>query len=269
VIRLALRVRRADADIVLAEVLELAPTGVEETEEGGLVEFAVYGAPGELPALPDLRAAAGTAFVEVQTREIPDDWYDGWKEFHRPLVVGERVRVRPPWEEPAASPDLVDIVIDPGQAFGTGAHHTTRLCLALMLELNPRGALADLGCGSGVLAIAGAKLGWAPVFAVDHEAAAIEAAEANARVNGVDVEVARLDLRTEPPPPAPTVVANLLGPLALGLADSLVELPDRLILSGLLRGEADEVAAAFARRGLAEHDRRTGGEWAALALSST
>jgi len=89
VIRLALRVRRADAELVLAELLELAPNGVEENEDGEVVEFAVYGAPGELPALPALRAAAGEAFVEVETEEIPDDWYDGWKEFHRPIVVGD------------------------------------------------------------------------------------------------------------------------------------------------------------------------------------
>lgn len=267
-IRLALRVRRADADIVLAELLELAPGGVEETEEGELVEFAVYGAPGELPALPDVRAAAGDAFVDVRSREIPDDWYDGWKEFHRPVVVGERLRVRPPWEEAAACSELIDIVIDPGQAFGTGGHHTTRLCLALMLGLEPGGALVDLGCGSGVLAIAAAKLGWTPVLAVDYEGSAVEAAEVNARVNAVDLDVMRLDLRSEPPPPAPTVVANLLAPLLLELADSLVELPDRLIIGGLLAEEADEVAAAFGGRGLAERERRTGGEWAALDLSS-
>jgi len=268
VIRLALRVRRPDADIVLAELLELVPNGVEEADEGELVEFAVYGAPGELPALPALRAAAGGALVEVRTTEIPDDWYDGWKEFHRPLVVGERLRVRPPWEAPADSAELIDIVIDPGQAFGTGGHHTTRLCLALMLGLEPRGALADLGCGSGVLAIAGAKLGWAPVLAVDHEGPAIEAAKANARENGVDVEVTRLDLRTDPPPAAATVVANLLAPLLLELSGTLVAVPDSLIVGGLLLAEADDIAAAFAKRGLVERDRRTGGEWAALALQS-
>ncbi len=267
-IRLALRVRRADADIVLAELLELAPGGVEETDEGELVEFAVYGAPGELPALPDLRAAAGAAFVDVRSREIPDDWYDGWKQFHRPIVVGERLRVRPPWEEPADAAHLIDIVIDPGQAFGTGGHHTTRLCLELMLGVEPRGALADLGCGSGVLAIAGAELGWAPVHAVDHEAPAVAAAQANAAANGVDVQVARLDLRTAPPPRAATVVANLLAPLLLGLADSLLELPETLIVGGLLLAEADPIAAAFAQRGMVERDRRTGGDWAALTLSS-
>jgi ribosomal protein L11 methyltransferase len=267
VIRLALRVRRADAEIVLAELLELAPGGVEETEDGEAIEFALYGAAGELPALPDLRAAAGDAFVDVSAREIPDDWYDGWRRFHRPVLVAERVRVRPPWSKPELSPGLIDIVIEPGQAFGTGAHHTTRLCLELMLGLEPAGALADLGCGSGVLAIAAAKLGWAPVLAVDHETAAVEAAQANARANGVAVDVTRLDLRSAAPPPAGTVVANLLGPLLLGLADSLAEPPERFIAGGLLHAEADGVAAAFAARGLGEQERRAAGDWTALMLA--
>ena len=267
-IRLALRVRRADAELVLAELLELAPNGVEETEDGGVVEFAVYGAPGELPALPALRAAAGAAFVEVETEEIPDDWYDGWKEFHRPIVVGDRLRVRPPWE-PDAAGDLVDVVIDPGMAFGTGAHPTTRMCLDLILELDPGGPFADLGCGSAVLAIAAAKLGWDPVVALDHEAAAVEAATANAAANGAAIEARRWDLRRDGLPAAPTIAANLLRPLLLELARRLDAPPVWLVAGGLLVEQADEVAADFAARGLLERSRRTEGEWAALLLGSS
>jgi ribosomal protein L11 methyltransferase len=265
VIRLALRVRRADAELVLAELLELAPNGVEETEEGDVVEFAVYGAPGELPALPALRAAAGEAFVEVETEEIPDDWYDGWREFHRPVVVSERLRVRPPWEA-AVDDALIDVVIDPGMAFGTGAHPTTRMCLDLMLELAPGGPFADLGCGSAVLGIAAAKLGWAPVVALDHEAAAVEAAAANAAANHVAIEARRWDLRRDAVPAAPTVVANLLRPLLLELARRLDAPPEHLVAGGLLTDQADEVAAAFAAAGLVEADRRGDGEWCALLL---
>ena len=267
-IRLALRVRRADAELVLAELLELAPNGVEETEAGEVVEFAVYGAPGELPALPALRAAAGEAFVEVGTEEIPDDWYDGWREFHRPIVVGDRVRVRPPWEA-AADDEKVDVVIDPGVAFGTGAHPTTRMCLDLMLELDPGGPFADLGCGSAVLAIAAAKLGWGPVLALDHEAAAVEAAAANAAANGTAIEARRWDLRRDDVPAAPTVAANLLRPLLLELARRLDRLPAHLVAGGLLVEQVDEVAAAFAARGLVQRARRTEREWAALLLGGT
>jgi ribosomal protein L11 methyltransferase len=268
VIRLALRVRRADADLVLAELLELAPNGVEESQDGEVVEFAVYGAPGELPALPDLRAAAGEAFVEVRTEEIPDDWYDGWREFHRPVVVGDRLRVRPPWEPPAEDPSaLVDVAIDPGMAFGTGAHASTRMCLELMLDLQPGGPFLDVGCGSGVLAVAAARLGWAPVVALDHESAAVEAARSNANANGVAVEARRWDLRRDPLPSAPTTAANLLRPLLLELADRLQAPPAQLVIGGLLTGEADEVSAAFRVRGMRERGRREEGEWAAVLLA--
>jgi ribosomal protein L11 methyltransferase len=267
VIRLALRVRPDRAELVLAELLDLAPNGVEESEEGGMVEFAVYGAPGELPELPALRAAAGDALCEVVTERLPDDWHDGWKRFHRPVVIGERLHVRPPWAPPSQDPRLEDVVIDPGQAFGTGSHATTRMCLELMLELEPQGAFADLGCGSGVLAIAAARLGWAPVVAVDHEQAAVESARVNAQRNRVDVAVRRIDLRSEAPPVAPTVVANLLRPLLLGLADRIEPGVQHLVAGGLLREEADEVAGALSAGGLHERARRQQGEWAALRLS--
>src|SRR5947209_1689823 len=198
-IRLAVRVRREDAEVALADLLELAPTGVEEVDlpDAGLVEYAVYGAPGELPELPDLRAAAGAALVDVRTSEV-----------------------------------------------------------------------VDAGCGSGVLAIAAAKLGWRPVIALDHDPAAVEATRANAVANGVETEARRWDLRRERLPEAPVVLANLVRPLLLALAERMAPpLPRALVASGLLAHEADEVAAAFAlRHGLREHDRREGDGWAAVLL---
>ena len=270
-IRLAVRVARADAEAVLAELLALAPGGLEEREAGeDVVEYVLYGAPGELPDLGEVRAAAGDALVEVTTSEIPDDWSERWKAFHRPVDVAwrfRRLRVRPPWEPPLDG-DGVDLVIDPGQAFGTGAHHTTRLCLELLLELEPAGALADWGCGTGVLAIAAARLGWDPVVACDWEAASVEATRENAAVNGAPgIAVTRVDLRREAGPWAPTVLANLVRPLLLEVAAGMTRPPERMILSGLLREEATEVAAAFARHGLRERDRRHGGEWAAVLLA--
>jgi ribosomal protein L11 methyltransferase len=269
VIRLAVRVRREDADVVLAELLELAPSGVEEADLGGdIVEYAVYGAPGEVPDLPDLQAAAGGALVEVVTTEVADDWAERWRAFHRPIEVAGRLYVRPPWEP--ARDGLLDLVIDPGQAFGTGAHHTTRLCLELLAEEDRRdGAVTDLGCGSGVLAIAAAKLGFGPVSGVDHELESVRATRENAEANGVHVDAARFDLiRGGPAPTAPLVLANLLRPLLLCVARAGFDgpAPDTLIASGLLAHEAGEVAAAFARHGLREADRRHGGEWAALLL---
>jgi ribosomal protein L11 methyltransferase len=269
VIRLALRVRRADAELVLAELLELAPSGVEEVDRGDEVEYAVYGASGELPELPELEAAAGGALVAVETSDVAEDWPERWREFHRPVLVSGRLRVRPPWEPPLERPGAIDLEIEPGRAFGTGAHATTRLCLELLLELEPTGALVDLGCGSGVLAIAAARLGFDPVLAVDHERAALEATAANARVNGVAVEARRLDLRRQPPPVAPTVTANLAGPLLRELAPRLPgSAPRHLVASGVLVSEVDGVVAAFAARGRREGDRRLEGDWAAVRLDT-
>jgi ribosomal protein L11 methyltransferase len=276
-IRLALRVARADAEIALAELLEVAPAGVEEVDHGDTIEYAVYGAPGELPALPALRAAAGAALVEVTTTQIADDWSSRWRDFHRAVTVGDRLHVRPPWADPwVAGPDggpdhgVEDIVIDPNQAFGTGAHATTRLCLEALLALEPVGPLVDLGCGSGVLAIAAARLGWAPVLGVDHEHEAVLAARSNADVNGVQIEVRHGDLlHGAPAPSAPTVVANLLRPLLehLARAGFAGEPPRVLVAGGLLRAEADAIAAAFRQEhGLHERARRERGEWSALTL---
>jgi ribosomal protein L11 methyltransferase len=290
-IRLALRVRRADAEVVLADLLELAPAGVEEAElPGGIVEYAIYGAPGELPVLPDLRAAAGEALVEVSTSEIPDDWSERWREFHRPITISspapERVgslRVRTPWERSGDSSGLHEIVIDPGQAFGTGAHASTRLCLELLLALagaeRRRSGVIDLGTGSGVLAIAAAMLGYGPVLALDNDPLSVAAAARNAAANDVRIEVRRFDLRRDPWPVSeaeaeeeeggamPVVLANLLRPLLLDLAGALAQPPRHLIVSGLLVREADEIAGTFARRlGMAERERRAGGEWVAIWL---
>jgi ribosomal protein L11 methyltransferase len=163
-------------------------------------------------------------------------------------------------------PGTVDVAIEPAQAFGTGAHETTRLSLALLMALEPAGALADWGCGSGVLAIAAAKLGFAPVTACDVEEASVAATRDAARDNGVEVEVSRCDLRRHPGPWAPTVTANLVRPLLLEVARLMERRPQRLVVSGLLRPEADEVAAAFAARGLEETRRKEGTEWSALLL---
>ena len=274
-IRLAVRCTPELAEQVLAELLELVPGGVEEDRGETYVEYAIYGPPGELPELPDLEAAAGDGLVEIETTEIPDDWADRWRDFHEPVLVGDgRLVVRPSWEEGSGAAAEVDIVVDPGRAFGTGAHATTRGCLELLLEIadrgEARGALADWGTGSGVLAIAAAHLGWDPVEGVDHEEAAIEAAVENARANDVEVSFRRLNLRDESPPDAPTVVANLTAPLLLPLAkrmaDGSIATPSTLVLSGLLSREADDVRDAFRPAGLRAQSVVPIGEWTALLL---
>lgn len=249
---------------MLAALLELAPGGVEQVDGDGFVEYALYGAPGELPSFPPGEASVGGVVVSVSGEPVADDWAVRWKQFHEPVLVGDRVYVRPPWA--AARPETLDIVVDPGQAFGTGAHATTRSCLELLLELEPKGSFADLGCGSGVLAISAARLGFGPVTAVDNEEAALEATHANAAANRVSLDrVQRIDLRSARPPAAETVTANLMRPLLLRLASLIEEYPKALIVSGLLGEEADEVAAAFAP--LTERRRLSSRGWSALLLS--
>jgi ribosomal protein L11 methyltransferase len=282
VIRLAVRVARSHAEPVLAELLELAPSGLEERDIGAdTVEYALYGAAGELPDVGELRAAAGGALVEVSTSELPDGWEERWRAWHRPLDVGP-LRVRPPWAPERAG--ALDVVIDPGQAFGTGAHPSTRLTLKLLVDVPRGGALADWGCGSGILSVAAARLGFDPVLACDVERASVEATLAAAAANGIaavessadrrdpaagdaGIVVARHDLRRAPGPWAPTVLANLVRPLLLEIAARLERPPERLIASGLEPGEVDEVAAAFGARGLELDARRDGDGWSAILLS--
>ncbi|MEA2444909.1 MAG: ribosomal protein methyltransferase [Thermoleophilales bacterium] len=266
-IRLSIRASAADAEAVNAALIELAPGGFEEVDGDGWVEFAVYGTPGELPTLPEGEASVGGARVVVRGEEVPDDWAERWKRFHHPLLIQGKLYVRPPWEEPAVRPGVHELVIDPGQAFGTGTHPTTRLCLELLLDVEAEGSFADLGCGSGVLAIAAAKLGFAPVSAFDSDRLAVEATVANARENGVALDrVERYDLRRNAPPPADVVAANLMRPLLLRVAELMgEERPRALILSGLLDHEADEVAAEFAP--LVERRRLSLKGWSAVLLS--
>jgi ribosomal protein L11 methyltransferase len=290
-IRLAVRCAPAQAEIVLAELTVLAPNGVEEERGPDYVEYAIYGGEGELPELGEIEVAAGDGLVEVVATEVPDDWADRWQDFHKPLLVGGRLWLRPSWEEPREG--TIDVVVDPGRAFGTGAHPTTRLCLEFLLELaeagEAHGPLTDLGTGSGVLAIAAAKLGWDPVCGYDHEEPSIEAATANAEANGVSLELARGNLRDGLPELAPTTVANLTASILRAVAGQLggyggrgrtrrslpavapaspPPAPAILVLSGLLPSELDETAAAFTPVGLVEVDRRLDGDWAALLLRS-
>jgi ribosomal protein L11 methyltransferase len=292
VIRLAVRCKPDQADLVLAELTVLAPNGVEEERGPGYVVYAIYGGEGELPELGEIDAVVGGRPIEVSSTVIPDDWADRWRDFHKPLLVGGRLWLRPSWEPEREG--ALDVVVDPGQAFGTGAHPTTRLCLEYLLELadagENEGALTDLGTGSGVLAIAAAKLGWSPVTGYDHEQAAIEVSAANAAVNDVTIAFHRQNLRESLPDLAPTCVANMTSPILRAVATQLgglpgetrrnnsgevpaglprksaLELPRVLVLSGILPQELDEVVAAFAPAGYEEQDRRQLGDWAALLL---
>ena len=121
------------------------------------------------------------AFPDAEVAPVQPGWEDGWRAFHRPVRAGG-LWIGPPWEQP--DPGEPAVVIDPGRAFGTGAHPTTRLCVELLARCE-RGSLLDVGCGSGVLSIAAARLGYGPIQAVDNDPVAVETTIANAEVNGV------------------------------------------------------------------------------------
>jgi ribosomal protein L11 methyltransferase len=187
-------------------MLELFPLGFEEVDRDGGIELVAYTDAGGEERL-------WQAFGGARATEVEDGWEERWRDFHRPVQVG-RLWVGPPWEAVPAT-GLV-VVIDPGRAFGTGAHPTTQLCLELLQELAP-GSLLDVGCGSGVLSIAGALLGYSPVLGVDTDEAAVTATRANAEANGVDVGVRLVD-PDGALPAADVVVANISAAEVMGLA---------------------------------------------------
>jgi len=190
-------------------------------------------------------------FSNVSAEPVEPGWEERWREFHRPIWVGP-LWVGPPWEEPPH--DGIAVVVDPGRAFGTGSHPTTRLCLELLLELD-RGSLLDIGCGSGVLSVAAAKLGFAPVVAVDRETAAVEASRRNARTNHVEIDIRRGDALTAVLPESDVVVANI----DLASVEKVGERLDAgvLISAGYFHSRMPSIA------GFAHRERRIDGGWAA------
>jgi ribosomal protein L11 methyltransferase len=179
-------------------MLALFPEGFEEADRADQVVLSAY-----TDARGEARLSA--VFGAVATTEVPADWEERWKQFHRPVRAGG-IWIVPPWEQ--APRGAASITIDPGRAFGTGAHPTTRLCLDVIAQLE-HGSLLDIGCGSGVLAIAAAKLGFAPILAIDSDEHAVDAARANAAANGVDVEFANQDATGTRLPHADIGVANI------------------------------------------------------------
>jgi ribosomal protein L11 methyltransferase len=270
VIRVGVRVRPGDAEAVLAQLLEAFPAGVDEREVDGAVEFGVYGSVEALPTLDGV--------LDVVVESVPDGWETAYHAYV-PRVVAGRFAVRPPWVAGLPS----DLVIDPRTAFGAGTHPTTRLCLELLTagieEEGPIGPpttsaqltaniaanceLADWGTGTGVLAIAAARVGYRPVLAIDVDPASLDACRSNARANSVGVATERLDIACEAAPHSPTVIANLTLPL-LQAAAKIQPRPQRLIASGVLTHEADAVAHAF---GMVERERRELDGWAAMVLT--
>ena len=234
----------ADAERARAIMLELFPEGFEERDSADGVELAAYTDDSGEERL-------WSAFGGARSTEVEEGWEDRWRAFHRPVRIGP-LWVGPPWEQPDT--DAIVVVIDPGRAFGTGAHATTRLCLELLLDV-PRGSLLDVGCGSGVLSIAAAKLGFEPVHAVDVDPQAIEATTRNAAANAVVVDAGVADAADSALPETVNAVVNIAldvdGRIATRLAC------ERVITSGYLAAESPELP------GYRREERREAEGWAA------
>jgi ribosomal protein L11 methyltransferase len=254
---LALRIAAGAVEDVLDVLLPLAPNGVHEVACGNAVELRLRGS--ELPEAGTIERLVG---VPVRCRELPGDWAAVCRS-DRELVRIGRIAVRAEWMPPPAA-RTIDVVLGGGEAFGSGDHPTTRMCLELLDRLSPQGAFADLGCGSGVLAAAAAGLGWAPVHAVDVVPAAVEAARRTARASGVAVTVAACDLFAGPLPEAAAAAANVPDHLHDALARRATA--PVLVVSGFQSSAAEAVLAAYVDAGYAVHERLDERGWAAARL---
>jgi ribosomal protein L11 methyltransferase len=277
--------------------LDLSCTqGAGEAVEYALMEAGALGTEGDVSASPDglvrvtayferppeverVRAALGEALKvyglassdvrEMKFREVEGrDWLAEWKKGWRPVEVGRFV-VAPPWSELGDESGRVVIRVEPGMAFGTGTHETTRLCLAAIEKHFRGGSFLDVGTGTGVLAIAAAKLDpSARVEACDTDPLAVSVAEENARLNGV---AERIDFRVgtveDATASADLVCANLTADVILPLLPALLGATcGRLVLSGILDVQAAQVAARLNELGVGEYELERDGEWVALTV---
>jgi ribosomal protein L11 methyltransferase len=224
----SVRVAVERAEEARALLIELFPEGFEEVALDGGIEFAAYTKAGGEERLWQVFGPGAATDVEA-------GWGEAWKRFHRPVII-DRLWVGPPWEEPDEG--LIPVVVDPGQAFGTGAHPTTQLCLRFLLAHDPV-SLLDLGCGSGVLSIAAAKLGYRPVTALDLDDAAVAATRTNAEANRVELTVARRDVLSDPLPLAHLALANIASE-PLSEVAGRIEAAE-LVASGYLVSEEPEL----------------------------
>jgi ribosomal protein L11 methyltransferase len=258
--------RRAVED-VLDRLLPIVPGGVREHVGRRQVELRMRG--DDVPPLAEISAAAGRWTHALSEHQVSDDWRERRVADYEADVIGGRVVVRPEWA-PVTAPGtgLIDIVVGEDAAFGGGGHPTTRTCLQWLLELDRSGAFADLGCGTGVLAILAARLGWRPVCALDVEPGSVESARANAERNGVAVECTIGDLMTEPPPPADAFAANVPPSVHEAIAANLGDRPPRAaLLSGFGPSDAAAVIAAYQAAALPRVRRReTVSGWVVVVL---
>jgi len=261
-------------------LMEAGALGTETVESAsGFVRVSAYF--GQLPNRERVRAELAEALRiyqlpsssvrEISVREVVDhDWLGEWKKSWQPVEVGERFIIAPPWSEIADKHNRIVIHIEPGMAFGTGTHETTRLCLVTIEKYFAGGSFLDVGTGTGILAIAAAKLfPDAHIEACDTDAEAVAIASENARLNGVAERIIfRLGTVAETTASADFVCANLTADVIATLLPSLVSVTCwRLILCGILDTQAEALRTRLLECGLSEPcETLRDGEWIALVV---
>ncbi len=218
----------------------------------------------------------GLSPAALSCREVDDiDWEDSWKQYWQATPVGNKLLILPAWLENEAHPSRTVMRLDPGPAFGTGTHESTRLCLELLEEqLQGKEAVLDLGCGSGILSMAARMLGASTVLGVDSDEAAVRFSRENAQLNGLDhTRFSVVDLLKEQSwnsfPCADIILANLTADLLIIVKEMMPQalLPGgRVIASGIIIQRADEVISSFQAAGFTLVQRKDDGAWTALVL---
>jgi len=262
--------------------IELAAVGDEQeivaallTEVAGCQGFAAdaTGVRGYLPVDERLEATL-LRLKEGAARELTirfvaeEDWANAWKQHFKPQRIGDRMVIKPSWEGYTPQPNDLVIEMDPGMAFGTGLHATTRLCLrALETHLKPGETLADVGTGSGILAIGGVLLGAPTAVATDIDPLAVRIAQENIDRNQLGDRIQAQESALPPVGPFDVVVANILPDVILGMAEELIEATRKgglLIVSGIIEGRADEVRVGLQEQGVTVLEIQAEGEWVAI-----
>jgi ribosomal protein L11 methyltransferase len=270
-------VPRAACEAIEYGLMEAGAQGTE-TNEAGSAKVIVSGYFDLNPDIENVRAALLDALriynhgpaclLDLKVREVPDrDWLAEWKKDWQPVEVGPFI-VAPPWSEIKDAPEKIVIRIEPGMAFGTGTHETTRLCLKAIERYFRGGSFLDVGTGTGILAIAAAKMfPDARVEGVDTDAAAVEIARENARLNGVsqiDFRAGSIDEQTQS---ADLVCANLTAPVIVDLLPALLGAScGRLVLSGILDSQVELVQSRLLELGATGIELDQDGEWVALVV---
>ena len=245
--------------------------GIENTlEDGDEMVGCIVDVPSSAPQIQSLREALESlASTEITIRDlVEDNWEVAWKQFFKPRRIGNRIVIRPTWEEFAIREHDVEIVLDPGQAFGTGDHPTTRLCLELLDKTDLADLVVlDLGCGSGILAIAAKKLGASRVVAVDIDPVAVDVTRENAILNGTEIESSVADRMVGEN--WDVVVSNIISATLIRLAATvfaLVRPGGHWIVSGIIVDNWPDVLAAATAHGFRLVERLEEDGWVAASF---